>query len=101
LRKYHDYCNFQIADAAILDFQKFEILTLGPLKGPICVTVPNFIKIGQPVAEILRFNDFFQNGGISSSRICWARIGAIHDDYLVVSIIVQNLIEIDAVVSII
>jgi len=30
--------------------------------GPICVTLPNFIKIGQTVAEILRFNSFHNVG---------------------------------------
>jgi len=34
----------------------------------ICVTVPNFIKIGQTVAKIWRFNGF-QNGGRSPSWI--------------------------------
>jgi len=64
--------------------------------------VPNFIKIDQTVAEIWRFNVFFQNGDRPSSWICWARIGTTHDDYLVVSrpIVVQNLVGIDAVVSI-
>jgi len=31
---------------------------VSPVGGPICVTVPNFIKIGQTVAEIWRFNGF-------------------------------------------
>jgi len=31
-------------------------------KGPICVTVPNFIKVAQTVAEIWQLNGF-QNGG--------------------------------------
>jgi len=44
--------------------------------------MPNFIKIGQTVAEIWRFNGF-QNGG-----------------HLVVSIVTPNLVKIDAVVSI-
>jgi len=45
--------------AAILDFQKFEILMLGPLYGThICVILPNYIKIGRTVAEIWRFNGF-------------------------------------------
>ena len=39
----------------ILDFQKFEIFTDDPLQGPICVTMPNFIKIGRKLAEIWRF----------------------------------------------
>jgi len=45
-----------MAAAAILNFQKFEILMV--FGGPICVIVPNFIKIGQTVAEIWRFNGF-------------------------------------------
>ena len=36
-------------------------------------------------------------GGRPPSWICWARIGTAHDDHLVVSIVVQNLVEIDAV----
>jgi len=34
----------------------------------MCVTLPNFIKIGQTVAEIWRF-DSFQNGGRPPSWI--------------------------------
>jgi len=45
---------FKIAANAILDFQKFKILTVCPM----CVTTPNFIKIGEMVAEIWRFNSF-------------------------------------------
>jgi len=66
----------------------------------MCVILPNFIKIGQTVAEIWRFNGFFKNGGRPPSWISWAAIGTTHDDHLIVSIIVQNLVEIDAVVSI-
>jgi len=36
--------------------------------GTICVTVPNFIKIGQTVADIWRFNGF-HNGGRPPSCI--------------------------------
>jgi len=43
---------FKMTAAAILDFYKFEILTVGALKGSICFILPNFIKIGQTVAEI-------------------------------------------------
>ena len=65
----------------------------------MCVIVPNFIKIGQTVTEIWRFN-VFQNGGRPPSWICWAPIGTTLDDHLMVCIVVQNLVEIDAVVSI-
>jgi len=60
-----------------------------------------FIKIGHTVAKVWRFNAFFQNGGRPSSWICWAHIVTTHDDYLVVSITVQNLAGTDAVFSII
>jgi len=49
---------FNMAAAAILEFQKCKILTVFPCRGPICVNLPNFIKIGQTVAEIWRFNCF-------------------------------------------
>ena len=41
--------------------------------GLMCVTVPNFIKIGQTVAKIWRFNGFY-NGGRPPSWICEIRI---------------------------
>jgi len=47
-----------MAAAAILNFQKLEILTAFRLQGPMCVIVPNFIKIGQTAAEIWRINGF-------------------------------------------
>ena len=40
------------------------------------------------------------NGGRPPSWICWVPIGTTHDDRLMVSIVVQNLVEIDAGVSI-
>jgi len=63
--------------------------------------MPNFIKMDQMVAEIWRFNGFFQNGGRPPSWICWARIGITHNDYVVVFVTVQNLVRIDAVDSMI
>jgi len=59
--------------------------------------VPNFTQIGQTVVEIWRFNCFFQNGGRPPSWICRERIGTIHEDYLVVFIVVLNLVGIAAV----
>jgi len=53
--------------------------------------VPNFIKIGQTVAEIRQFNVFFQNGGRPSSWISLARIGTTHENYLVVFIVLKSL----------
>ena len=43
---------------------------------------------------------FYQNGGRPPSWISWSPIGTTHDDRLMVSIVVQNLVEIDALVSI-
>jgi len=44
---------------------------------------------------------FFQDGGCPPSWICLVHIWTTHEEYSVVSIIVQNLVMIDAVVSII
>ena len=89
-----------MAADAMLVFDKFEILTVCPCRVPICVMMPNFIKIGQTVAKIWRFNGF-QNCGRPPSWIRRARIGTIHEDYLVVFIAVLNLVKIAAVLSII
>ena len=91
-----------MAAAAILDFQKFKILTVDPVPGAItlCVILLNFIKIGRTVADKWWFNVFFQNGGRPLSWICWAPTGATHDEHSVVSVVSPNLVKIDAVVSI-
>jgi len=55
------------------------------------------------VKRLQRYSDltgFFQNGGRPPAWISWAPIGTTHDDHLMVCIVVQNLVEIDAVVSI-
>jgi len=49
-----------------LVFEKFKISAV--CKEPICVNIPNFIKIGKTVAEIWRFNGF-ENGGRPPSWI--------------------------------
>ena len=41
-----------------LGFLKFKYLLVCWLRDPCCITVPNFVKIGQSVAEISRFCDF-------------------------------------------
>jgi len=66
----------------------------------MCVTVPNLIKIGQTVARYGDLTVFFQNGGRPPSWICFAPIGTTHEDHLEVSIAAQNLVKIDAAVSI-
>jgi len=57
-----------MAAAAMLDFQTFEIF-----RGPIYVTVPNFIKIGHTAVEIWQFYGF-QNGRRPPSWICEIQI---------------------------
>jgi len=57
-----------MAAAAILDFQKFKILTSVRCKRRVCDPVPNFIKIGQTVGEIWQYNGF-RNGGRPPSSI--------------------------------
>jgi len=52
-------------------------------------------------AEIWRFFYFFQDGGRPPSWICDARVRTTHEGHLVVFIPVQNLVGIDAVISII
>jgi len=57
--------------AAILDFQKFEILTVDPVYGvgPICVTMPNFIKIDfQQILHVAR-----NCGSIDSRHLMFGR----------------------------
>jgi len=55
--------------------------------------VPNFLKIGQTVAEILTI---FQNGSRSPSFICWTLISTTHDEHD--GIVAKNSVGIDAVV---
>jgi len=90
-----------MASAVILDFQKFEILTIDP---PLRDEYASLYQISsKSVKRLQRYSDvtvFFQNGGRPSSWISWAPIGTTHDDHLMVCIVVQNLVEIDAVVSI-
>jgi len=89
-----------MAADAILDFQKFKILTVDPLQW---ANMRHHAKFHQNWSNGCRYGDltvFFQDGGRPPSWICWAPIGTTHDDHLVVSIIVPNLVKIDAVVSI-
>jgi len=54
-----------------------------PCRGPICITKPNFIKIGQTVAEIWRFNGFFSKWRPSAildlSGAYWDHPRRLHD----------------------
>jgi len=57
------------------------------------VTVPNFVVIGQTIAEIMVIFRFFHLGFVM-------RVLITHEGHLVVFITVHNLIGIDAEVSI-
>jgi len=46
-----------------LGFVKFKFLTVEKVKSPFFISAPNFVKNGQPVAEIMRFFVIFQDGG--------------------------------------
>jgi len=59
---------FEDDDRRHLVFLNSKYNGLSPVGGPICVNLPNFIKIGQTVAEIRRFNGF-QIGGRPPSWI--------------------------------
>jgi len=86
-----------MAAAAILDFQKFKILTVYVLHGANIRHFATFHQIRSNGGRDMAFNRFF-NGGRPPSWICWATIGTTHDYHLVVSMGVTNLVKIDAVV---
>jgi len=91
--------------AAILDFKISEILLADAWRsrvsrGPKDIVVPNFLKIGQSVAVYLRINCNFSilGGGRPPFRICLGLIWATHEEYIAVSVVVQNLVTMDVVV---
>jgi len=98
LLRYSNFSIFQYGGR-----RHFGFLKIGNFSGWWAVgdkyapSLKNFLKIGQMVVEISRFNGF-QNSGRPTSGIRRAHIWTTHDEYLVVSIIVQNLVRIDAVV---
>jgi len=91
---------FKMAAATILNFQKFKIFYGRSAVGGHCASTCQISS--KSVKQLQRYCDltvFFQNGGSPPSWICWAPIGTTHDEFLLVSIVVQNLVEIDALVS--
>jgi len=58
------------------------------------VTVPDVVNIGQTVADIWRFFDFFYDGGRPTSWICGAYFDTTHNEYLDVFIIWRILVGI-------
>jgi len=90
-----------MAPAAILDFQKFKILTVVPLSGANMRHLAKFHQNrpnGRRYMAILRFFSKWPPSAILD--LLGAYTGTTHDDHLVVSIVMPNLIKIDSLVSI-
>ena len=78
-------CNYKIylSSFSILKIAAFRDIRLSKISNLNCtsgagyqnasITMPNFTKIGQKVAEIWRFNGF-QNGGCPPSWVCEIQI---------------------------
>jgi len=104
-----DFPRWRPPPSWIVEFTKFYWLSVSG--GRICIILPNFVKIGRFVAEILRFFEFsrwrtaaiLKNRKIliSSQPICLGHIRTTNSEYLGVSITVQNLVMIDVIVFII
>jgi len=90
-----------MAAATILDFAKIgNFNDISAVRGQYASL---YQILSKSVKWLQRYSDltvFFQNGGRPPSWICWAPIGTTLDEFLMVSIVEQNLVEIDAVVSI-
>ena len=71
-----------------LGFLKFDIISW--LLWPICVTMPNFVPIGQTIGGDMADFWFLKDGGRSPSSICFTRVWTTHEEYLVVFVSVQN-----------
>jgi len=92
---------FQVGGRRHFGFSKIQNFNdISPVRGPYASLYKIFSK---SVKRLQRYSDLtvFQNGGRPPSWICWAPIGTTHDEFLLVYIVVQNLVEIDALVSII
>ena len=66
-----------------------------------CISLQNFVEIGQTIAEILQFIHFFKMAAIRHVGYVLANFGMIHNDNLMVFITVQNFVAIALVVMII
>jgi len=102
LLRYRDFfCNFQDGGRRHLGFSKIRNFNGQSSVRGQCAS-PSQIS-SKSVKPLQKYGDltFFQNGGHPPPWIYWARIGTTRDDHLVVSIVVQNVVGIDAVVSMI
>ena len=82
-------------------FSKIRNLNgISPVRGQCASLYQILSKSVKRLQRYSDFTDFFQNGGRPPSWICWAPIGTTRNEFLLVSIVVQNLVEIDTVLSI-
>jgi len=100
LRRYRDFCDFQYGGGRHLEFSKIQNFNGRSAVRGQCASSCQISS--KSVKRLQRYGDLtvFLNGGRPPSWICWAPIGTTHDDFLMVSIVVQTLVEIDAVVLI-
>ena len=68
--------------------------------GPVCIIVPNFVKIVQAVAKISQFIHFSKMAAVRHLEFAGC-VWTTHEQYSAVFIAVQSLVAIGAVVSII
>jgi len=92
---------FNMAAAAILTFQNFKFLTVGTVKKVERHQRTKFCQNRSKCGRYMAIFRFFQDGGRLPSWICNACFWTTNEGHLVVFIIVQNLVGIDAVVLII
>jgi len=55
LKRCGNLTGFKMAAVHHLEFMTHSFLMTGEAKRPFCTSIPNFVKIGQTVAEISRF----------------------------------------------
>ena len=92
---------FQDGDRRHLQFSEIQKFNGWSAARGQCASTCQFSS--KSVEQSQRYGDltvFLQNGGRLPSWICWAPIGTTHDIHLVVSIVMPDLVKIDAVVSI-
>jgi len=89
-----------MAVAAILGFRNREILLAHGIQNAKTHHLSEFRQIGQSIAKIFRF---FKLAAVHRHRLGFVRghIWTTHREYLWISITLQNLVMIDAVVLII
>jgi len=83
---------------AILKVQNFNLN--GGSGGPRHVIMQNFVTTGQSIANILQYFDFSRSQRPPPSWISLEHTWTTHGEYSAVSITLQNLVMIDAVVLI-